>query len=163
MAASVLGKRQRGALDNEGAYNWSCPRGCYFLSRRGPANLSPLLGPAFPVRTPSKRRARTPQILREDVQSTVPVPRQLRSRGKGVTSIVEEPQQENEQENEHPGTKSVPVVEIRSSRHTAQVTPAGSPKKAGSQSAKAPAAENGMLLLLLATKRVPHLGMLNMS
>lgn len=122
----------------------------YFLPHHGSANQFPPLGPTFPVRTPSKRRARTPQILREDVQSTVPVPRQLRSRGKGITSIVEEPQQENE----HPGIKNTPVVEIRCSKHTVQVTPAVSPKKAGLQSVKAPAAENGMLLLLLATKSI---------
>lgn len=114
-----------------------------FLPHHGLLTGSPLV-PALPVRNPSKRRARTPRILQEEGQSTVTAPRLLRSRKKNDNSIAEEPQQEND----HPETKNVPLLEIRRSKHVAQATPIASPTKADSQPTKASDAENGMLIML---------------
>lgn len=113
-----------------------------FFPHHGLLTGSPLV-PALPVRTSSKRRARTPRILQEE---TVATPRKLRSQGKNDNSVAEEPQQEND----HPEIKNVPVVEIRRSKHVVQATPIASPTKAGSQAQKASITENGMISMFLA-------------
>ncbi|KAH8432621.1 AAA family ATPase CDC6 [Aspergillus melleus] len=56
MAASVLGKRQRGAIDTE--------------------------APSLPLRSASKRRTQPPRILREDSKASLSSSRQLRSRAR---------------------------------------------------------------------------------
>lgn len=117
-----------------------------FLPHHGLLTGSPLVSP-LPVRTSSKRRARTPRILQEE---TVTAPRQLRSQGKNDNSIAEEPQQEND----HPEIKNVPVVEIRRSKHVVQATPIASPTKADSQSQKASTTENGIISMFLARGQI---------
>ncbi|KAI9924098.1 hypothetical protein ASPWEDRAFT_67200 [Aspergillus wentii DTO 134E9] len=62
MAATALGKRQRGAIEAE----------------------------ALPVRTSSKRRVQKPRILKQEDQPPVPSTRQLRSRTRNSSSIEQE-------------------------------------------------------------------------
>lgn len=118
-----------------------------FLPHHGLLTGYPLV-PALPVRTSSKRRARTPRIHQEE---TVTAPRQLRSsQGKNDNSIAEEPQQEND----HPEIKNVPVVDIRRPKHVVQATPIASPTKADSQSQKASTTENGIISMFLARGQI---------
>lgn len=86
MAATVLGKRQRSAIETEGRHICSIIENLLFSFH----SLT-LSHPVLPLRTPSKRRTRAPRILEEVGNPTISSTRQLRSRTRDCS-----PQQEND-------------------------------------------------------------------